>query len=132
MKLKKIIAGICAAAISVSALTIAVSAKSSFNEKIGETPVSGNITVSIRQAVAMASIGDNPDNYDIAKVQIDMTYIVKNNIDNYEQIKHSNTKWSTGGNGCGGVAADGYSVVSAKAENNFNINGNLRTYYTDA
>lgn len=123
MKAKKVIAGICASAICASALVLSANAASSFSGKVNNVPVSGSISISKTMALATASIGDDPTRYEIAQVQISMDYKARNNIDGYEKIGHSNTTWMTGGAGCSAKHPTGYTIVSASAQNNFNING---------
>lgn len=127
-KNRKIIASICVSAISIYALALSASAASSFSGTVNGAPVSGSISISSRMALATASIGDNPDNYKIAQVQINMDYITQNNIDGYKTLKHKTTNWSDGGNGCYVPNPTGYTIVSANAENNFNINGVTRSF----
>ena len=125
MKVKKIIAGICAATISTFAFTMAAGATAvSKNETAGNTPVSIYLSVTDRQVTATASIRDNPANYETAQAYVTVDYIMKSTVDQFEKIGHVNSKsWGTGGAGCSALADSGYYMFSAKSYNSFNING---------
>lgn len=127
MKMKKTIAGICAAAISISVLTLTASAASaSFSETAGKAPVSGSLSVNSRQVVATASISDNPANYQVAQARVSLLeYTTRNNSNGMIQKYSTNTVWGTGGAGCNAFPPDGYSITKANSYNEFNIDSQL-------
>ena len=130
MKLKKIIAGICVATVSISVLTLTASAAStSFDKKAGNVPVHGTLSVTSSQVVATASIGDNPANYDTAQARVQtLDYIMQNTSNGLRISDSTSSLWGTGGSGCSVTPNTGYKIVSAKSHSEFNING--RTYST--
>ena len=128
MKIKKVIAAVCAAAISVGALSMSVGAANvSFSKEAGGVPVRGSLSLDSRMVVAMASIGDNPDNYKIAQVRVyNLDYTRETISTGAQYIYTVNTKWGTGGNGCQGIVdTKYYKIVSAEAQFEFNINGQI-------
>ncbi len=131
IKAKKIIAGICASTICSSALVLSANAASSFSNRVNNVPVSGSISISKTMALATASIGDDPTRYEIAQVQINMDYKIRNNTDGYEALRHKSSKCNTGGNRCNAPHPEGYTIVSANAQNNFNINGVIGSFDND-
>lgn len=129
MKVKKIIAAICAAAISASVLAMTVSAGSDPYIGYSKNPkveLRGNLTVSSSQAVCTASIGDDPSKYNTAQARVDiLTANMKHKTSGLEIPRNNNTFWNTGGAGCSVVALDGYSIIDANAYCNYNINGQI-------
>ncbi len=133
MKLKKFIAGICAAAVSVSALAAAANAETtSFNKKVAGVPVRGSISLSGYQIVATASILDNYNNYDIFQAQVTLTYFVKERNGHLEE-RYDSTDWNNiGGAGCQKIIPskerETYTIVGGRSTNNFNVNGINASY----
>lgn len=125
MKLKKFFVGICAAAVSATILTLSAGAVStSYDGYAGDVPVRCSLSVTNQQAVATASICDNPANYRIAQAQVLLLdYTMVSDLNDEVINNTTNTKWGTGGAGCQALAIDGYSITDATSYNQYNING---------
>lgn len=128
MKIKKIIAGICAAAISVSALAATVGAGTdSKSVTISSITANMSLNVNSNQVIGMAYLGANPLDYDILEARVTINFDTKNNTDGYTITEHAGGKWVTGGCGCNGFPQIDFSITSANSSNDFRING--KNYY---
>ena len=131
MKIKKIIAGICAAAISVSALAASVGAGTD-SPSVTISSITANMSLSVtsKQVIGMASLGANPLDYDILEARVTISFSTKHNTDGYTLTEHAGGKWVTGGCGCNGFPKKDFSITSANSSNDFRINGNNHYGYT--